>query len=223
LHISPDEIVIWKYHFIVLNSTIVTTWGLMLVMVIGAMLITRKIKTEGDISRWQGFLEIVVTTIQTQLKEVGLPQPEKFIGFLGTLFLFIAFSNLCTIIPFYDPPTGSLSTTLALALCVFVAVPLYGIIDQGFLGFLKTYIQPTIMMLPFNIITQLSRTMALGVRLFGNVMSGTMLVGILLTITPLFIPVIMSLLGLLIGMVQAYIFAILATVYIAAATGSGDP
>jgi hypothetical protein len=131
LHISPDQIVIWKYHFIVLNSTIVTTWGLMLVMVIGAMLITRKIKTEGAISRWQGFLEIVVTTIQKQLNEVGLPQPEKFIGFLGTLFLFVAFANLCTILPFYDPPTGSLSTTLALALCVFVAVPLYGIMDQN--------------------------------------------------------------------------------------------
>jgi F-type H+-transporting ATPase subunit a len=222
LHISPDQIVIWKYHFLVLNSTIVTTWGLMLVMVIGAILITRRIKTEGAISRWQGFLEIVVTAIQGQIKDVGLTHPEKFLGFIGTLFLFIAFSNLCTILPFYDPPTGSLSTTVALAMCVFVAVPLYGIMDQGFLGYLKTYIQPTFIMLPFNIISQVSRTLALSIRLFGNVMSGTMIVGILLTITPLFFPIFMTMLGLLTGMVQAYIFSILATVYVAAATRSGE-
>lgn len=222
MRISPDEAVIWKYGFIVFNSTIATTWGLILVMVLGAKLITRKLKTEGAISRWQGFLEIVVTTIRGQIKDVGLTHPEKFLGFIGTLFLFIAFANLCTILPFYDPPTGSLSTTIALALCVLVAVPLYGIEDQGFLGYLKTYIQPTIIMLPFNIISQVSRTLALSIRLFGNVMSGTMIVGILFTITPLFFPIFMTMLGLLTGMVQAYIFSILATVYIAAATRSGE-
>ncbi len=222
MHISPDEIVIWKYGFVVLNSTIVTTWVLMFVLVVGSILVTRKVKTEGAISRWQGFLEIVVTSIQKQIKDVGLPHPEKFLGFIGTLFIFIAFANLCTILPLYDPPTSSLSTTIALAACVFIAVPLYGILGQGFLGYLKTYIQPTIIMLPFNIITQLSRTLALAVRLFGNTMSAVMIIGILLTITPLFFPIFMNLLGLLTGMVQAYIFSILATVYIAAATRSGE-
>jgi F-type H+-transporting ATPase subunit a len=222
LHISPDEIVIWKYGFVVLNSTIATTWILMLVLVVGSILVTRKIKTEGAISRWQGFLEIVVTTIQKQIKDVGLPKPRSFVGFIGTLFIFIAFANLCTILPFYDPPTGSLSTTIALAMCVFIAVPLYGILVQGLLGYLKTYIQPTIIMLPFNIMTQLSRTLALAVRLFGNSMSAVMIIGILLTVTPLFFPIFMNLLGLLTGMVQAYIFSILAAVYIAAATRSGD-
>jgi F-type H+-transporting ATPase subunit a len=222
LHISPDEIVYWKYGFVVLNSTIATTWGLMLVLVVGSILVTRKIKTEGAISRWQGFLEIVVTSIQSQIKDVGLTSPKRFVGFIGTLFIFIAFANLCTILPFYDPPTGSLSTTIALAMCVFIAVPLYGILGQGFLGYLKTYIQPTIIMLPFNIMTQVSRTLALAVRLFGNTMSAVMIVGILLTITPLFFPIFMNLLGLLTGMVQAYIFSILAAVYIAAAMRSGD-
>ncbi len=222
MHISPDEIVIWKYGFVVLNSTIATTWILMLVLVVGSILVTRKIKTEGAISRWQGFLEIVVTTIQKQIKDVGLPKPRSFVGFIGTLFIFIAFANLCTILPFYDPPTGSLSTTIALAMCVFIAVPLYGILVQGLLGYLKTYIQPTIIMLPFNIMTQLSRTLALAVRLFGNSMSAVMIIGILLTVTPLFFPIFMNLLGLLTGMVQAYIFSILAAVYIAAATRSGD-
>ena len=218
MRISPDELVFWKWGFVVLNSTIVTTWALMLVMTVGAKLITRKLKTEGDISRWQGFLEIVVTTIQKQIKEVGLLHPEKYLGFIGTLFLFIAVSNLCAILPWYEPPTGSLSTTSALAISVFVAVLLFGIEEQGFVGYLKSYLKPTFIMLPFNIISEFSRTFALAIRLFGNIMSGTLIVGILLTIAPLFFPIFMNLLGLLTGMVQAYIFSILATVYIAAAT-----
>jgi F-type H+-transporting ATPase subunit a len=218
VHISPDELIIWQYRFLVLNSTIVTTWALMLVMTVGAKLITRKLATEGPISRWQGALEIVVTTIQEQIKEVGLDHPAKYLGFIGTLFLFIAFSNLCTILPWYESPTGSLSTTAALAMCVFVAVPVYGIEEQGFGGYLSSYLKPTFIMLPFNIISELSRTLALAVRLFGNMMSGTMIIAILLTITPLIFPIIMNLIGLLTGMVQAYIFSILATVYIAAAT-----
>lgn len=218
MRISPDELVFWKWGFVVLNSTIVTTWALMLVMTVGAKLITRKLKIEGDISRWQGFLEIVVTTIQKQIKEVGLLHPEKYLGFIGTLFLFIAVSNLCAILPWYEPPTGSLSTTSALAISVFVAVLLFGIEEQGFVGYLKSYLKPTFIMLPFNIISEFSRTFALAIRLFGNIMSGTLIVGILLTIAPLFFPIFMNLLGLLTGMVQAYIFSILATVYIAAAT-----
>ena len=222
MRISPDELVIWRHGFFVLNSTIVTTWALMLLMVAGAILITRKIKVEGAISRWQGFMEIVVTSIQKQIEDVGLHHPEKYLSFIGSLFVFIAFANLCTILPGYDPPTGSLSTTAALAICVFVAVPIFGIKAQGLGGYLKSYVQPTFIMLPFNVISQVSRTLALAIRLFGNTMSAAMIIGILLTITPLFFPIFMNLLGLLTGMVQAYIFSILATVYIAAATRTGE-
>jgi F-type H+-transporting ATPase subunit a len=218
MHLSPDEVIFWRYDFITLNSTIVTTWALMFLMTVGSMLITRRLATEGYISRWQGLLEIVVTTIQKQIGEVGLHHPEKYLSFIGTLFLFIAISNLCAILPYYEPPTGSLSTTSALAIAVFVAVPLFGIEAQGLGGYLKSYLKPTFVMLPFNIISEVSRTFALAIRLFGNIMSGTMIVGILLTITPLIFPIFMNLLGLLTGMVQAYIFSILATVYIAAAT-----
>jgi F-type H+-transporting ATPase subunit a len=147
-----------------------------------------------------------------------LRQPEKYLGFLGTLFLFIALSNFCTIFPGYDPPTGSLSTTAAFALSVFVAVPLYGIAESGLGAYLRSYTKPTAIMLPFNIISELSRTLAMAIRLFGNIMSGTMILAILLIITPFIFPIVMTLLGLLTGMVQAYIFSILATVYIAAAT-----
>jgi F-type H+-transporting ATPase subunit a len=168
-------------------------------------------------------LEIVVTGIAKQIEEVGLQNPKKYIGFLGTLFLFVALASVCTIIPGYEPPTGSLSTTVALALCVLVAVPMFGIEDQGVGGYLKSYIEPTFIMLPFNIISEVSRTLALAVRLFGNMMSGAMIIGILLTITPFVFPIVMTALGLLTGMVQAYIFFILATVYIAAATRTRKP
>jgi F-type H+-transporting ATPase subunit a len=171
-------------------------------------------------ARWQNFLEIVVTGIEQQIEDVGLRQPKKYLGFLGTLFLFLATASLCTVIPGYEPPTGSLSTTVALALAVFVAVPLFGIEDQGVGGYLKSYMEPTFIMLPFNIISEVSRTLALAVRLFGNMMSGAMIIGILLTITPFIFPIVMTALGLLTGMVQAYIFTILAGVYIAAATRS---
>jgi F-type H+-transporting ATPase subunit a len=218
MHLSPDQRIFWQHGWFKLNATIVFTWAIMLVLAAGAKLITRRLSSdEQKRSRWQNLLEIVVTGIQTQIKEAGLSQPEKYIGFLGTLFLFVGLSALFTILPGYDPPTASLSTTAALALCVFVAVPLFGIEDQGVGNYLKSFIQPTVIMLPFNIIGELSRTLALAVRLFGNMMSGAMIIGILLTITPFLFPIVMTLLGLLTGMVQAYIFSILAAVYIAAA------
>ncbi len=220
MRLSPDEIILWQHGLFKLNATIAFTWALMFVMSVGSTLVTRGLSTEGERSRWQNFLEIIVTTINRQILEVGLRQPGKYLGFLGTLFLFIAMANLFTIVPGYAPPTGSLSTSVALAICVFVAVPLFGIQDRGLGGYLKAYLKPTFVMLPFNIISELSRTLALAVRLFGNMMSGSMILAILLTITPFVFPIAMSALGLLTGMVQAYIFSILATVYIAAATRS---
>jgi F-type H+-transporting ATPase subunit a len=223
VHLSPDEIVFWRYGFFQLNATIVLTWGLMLVLVVGSRLVTRKLSTGLSRSRWQNLLEIVVLAIENQIAEVGLRHPRRVLGFLGTLFLFVATASLFTVIPGYEPPTGSLSTTAALALCVFVAVPVFGIADQGLGGYLKSYLEPTFIMLPFNVISEVSRTLALAVRLFGNMMSGAMILAILLTITPFVFPIVMTVLGLLTGMVQAYIFSILAAVYIAAATRTRKP
>jgi F-type H+-transporting ATPase subunit a len=215
--LSPDEMVFWRHGFIKLNGTIVFTWGVMLLLTVGSALITRRLSTDLKRARWQNLLEIVVTGIVKQIEEVGLPHPEKYVGFLGTLFLFVATSALCTVLPGYSPPTGSLSTTAALALSVLVAVPLFGIEEQGLGCYLKSYVEPTVIMLPFNIISEVSRTLALAVRLFGNMMSGAMIIAILLTITPFLFPIVMTALGLLTGMVQAYIFSILAAVYVAAA------
>lgn len=222
MELSPDEAVYLSYGFVKLNKTIVTTWGIMFFLSFSSWIVTRKMTNGIEISRFQNFLEIVVGEIRDQIGEIGIRKPEHFIGFIGTLFVFIATANLATIFPWYVPPTGSLSTTVALALCVFLAVPFYGVMEGGFYNYLKTYVDPTILMLPFNIISEISRTLALAIRLFGNIMSGSIILAILLSIVPLFFPVLLTVLGLLTGLIQAFIFAVLSTVYIAAAIQTED-
>ena len=223
MNLTPDQTIYWQRGIITINATLVFTWLVMVLLVLGSWLVTRKLSASTNISKGQNLLEVLVLGIGNQIKEVSQQEPEPYVPFIGTLFIFIAVSNLLSIIPVYQPPTGSLSTTAALAVCVFFAVPLYGIKKQGFWGyFKKCYLQPTPFMLPFNIIGRLSNTISLAVRLFGNVMSGTMIVGILLSIAPLFFPVIMQAMGLLTGLIQAYIFAILAMVFIAAATNTSS-
>jgi F-type H+-transporting ATPase subunit a len=223
MRLSPDQLIFLQHGPLRLNATLAYTWGLMIALSIGSKLVTRRLSTGLKRSRWQNLLEIIVTGIAQQIAEVGLANPRRYLPFLGTLFLFIAAAALCTVIPGFKPPTSSLSTTTALALCVFVAVPIFGIEEQGLSAYLRSYLQPTVIMLPFNIISEVSRTLALAVRLFGNMMSGAMIVAILLTISPLVFPIVMTLLGLLTGMVQAYIFSVLAAVYIAAATRTRKP
>lgn len=217
MQFSTDPLALWEHGFFELNRTILTTWAVMLFLTVGAVLVTGHLTHDRKVSYWQSFLEIIVIGISRQIQEAGLENPRKYIGFIGTLFLFIATSSIFTVLPGYEPPTASLSTTVALAICVFIAIPFFGISSQGLGGYFRSYMQPTVIMLPFNIISELSRTVAMAIRLFGNMMSGGMIVGILLSITPLLFPIVMTMLGLLTGMVQAYIFSVLATVYIAAA------
>lgn len=214
MNISPDAVVCFQKGFVTVSATLVYTWAVMGVLVVISWLATRNISIEEDISGWQNFMETVVGYIRKQIRDITNQEPDVFLPFLGTLFLFISVSNLLAIVPGYHPPTGSLYTTSALALCVFFAVPVFGITGQGFKPFFRHYLQPTVFMLPFNIISEFSRTLALSVRLFGNIMSGTIIAGILVSVAPLFVPVIMQALGLLIGQIQAYIFAVLAAVYI---------
>lgn len=218
--ITPDSIIFWQWGNLHLNGTIVFTWLVMGLLTFIAWLVTRHLSTGVAISRWQHLLEVLIIGIRDQIKEISHQEPGKYLPFIGTLFLFIALSNLLGIVPGYISPTASLSTTTALAICVFIAVPLYGITSEGVLTYFKHYVKPTVFMLPFNVIGEISRTIALAVRLYGNIMSGTVIVAILLSLTPYFFPVIMQLLGLLTGMIQAYIFAVLAMVYIASATSA---
>lgn len=216
--LSPDLIVIWQSGPASLNATIMFTWLIMALLTLVSWLVTRSLTTDENISRWQNLLESLVAGMRGQIREVSRQEPGKYLPFVGTLFIFIAVSNLLAIVPGYRAPTGSLSTTTALAICVFIAVPLYGISQNGLLHYLKQYTQPSLIMLPFNVLGEISRTIALAFRLYGNMMSGSFIAAIFLGLTPLFFPIIMQALGLLTGLIQAYIFAILAMVYIASAT-----
>jgi F-type H+-transporting ATPase subunit a len=216
--LSTDEVVYWEWGFVQINATILFTWAVMALMIGGVWVATRRLTDSSDVPRGQNALEVVVDYINGQIREIsGGDRPEPYLPFIGTLFLFIATANLLTILPGYVAPTASLSTTAALSIAVFLAVPVFGVTRQGLRAYLRHYIEPNPIMLPFNVIGDLSRTLALAVRLFGNIMSGTKIVAVLVGIVPLLFPIVFRALGLLTGLIQAYIFAVLAMVYIASA------
>ena len=137
MEISPDAVILWEWGAVKLNATILFTWLVMAILTIGSAIITRKIKGDMTMSKGQNMLEVVVEAVVNQIKEVSQDNPRPYLAFIGTLFLFIAVSNFLAIVPGFQPPTGSLSTTTALALCVLIAVPIFGISQQG----IKNYLQ----------------------------------------------------------------------------------
>jgi len=215
VNLNPDAIAVFALGPFTVSATLVATWVVMALLAVGSALVTRRLSSGVSMSRWQNALEVIVEGVGKEISEVTREDAEPLLPFVGTLFLFIATANLLSIFPGWIAPTGSLSTASALALCVLVAVPAFGIERAGLAGYLRNYVRPTPLMLPFNVIGELSRTLALAVRLYGNAMSGTVIVALLVGIAPLFFPIAMRALGLLTGLVQAYIFAVLATVYIA--------
>jgi F-type H+-transporting ATPase subunit a len=218
MEFNIDDIIYWQEGFLKVNATLVNSWIVMLLLLVMAWLISRTLTAGIHIRRGQAMIESFVVFVLDQIEQETQVNPDKYLPFIGTLFLFIVSSNVMGAFPGFEPPTASLTTATALALCVFVAVPVFGISNQGFSTYIRHYIQPTPLMLPFNIIGELSRTLALAIRLFGNVMSGSLIVAIMLSLSPLFFPVVMQAFGLLIGVIQAYVFAVLALVYIASAT-----
>lgn len=220
MKISPDQFVLWSIGPFDLNATLVFTWVVMALLVLGSWLVTRRLSTEPRATRLQSVVEVVVIKVREQIRDVSRQEPDPYMPFVATLFLFIATANFLVIVPGYMAPTGSLSTTTALAVAVFFAVPAYAITREGALEYVKHYVRPSPLMLPFNLIAELSRTVALAVRLFGNIMSGRVIVAIVLSLVPFVFPVVMQVLGLITGMIQAYIFAVLATIYIASATSA---
>lgn len=214
--LKPDE-ALWQWGPVLLNATILWTWLVMAPLTLSAWLVTRRPSDPKHPSRRQIVLEVIVSAMNRQIRDISRQEPGPYLPFVGTLFLFIAGANLLSIIPGYVSPTSSLSTAAALATCVFLAVPLYGVGRLGVRNYLQQYLRPSIFMLPFNVIGELSRTLALAVRLYGNMMSGAMIGAMLLAFAPLFVPIVMNLFGLLTGTIQAWIFAILAMVYIASA------
>lgn len=217
MQLTPDDTIVFSIGSWAVNATIFNTWIVMALLVGVSVWVTRNLSADKAPGRLGSALELIVTTIQAQIEEVTRSGARHVLYFAGTLFLFIALSNILTVIPGFAPPTSSLSTTVALTLSVLVAIPMFGIANGGVRNYLRTFIEPSMVMLPFNIIGEFSRGVSLAIRLYGNVMSGAVIAAILLSIAPFFFPVLMDMLGLLTGFIQAYIFAILATVYISSA------
>lgn len=222
MDINSSEIIYFQWGIVSITATLVFTWITMAILALGAYFLTRNLKSTTRISKRQNVMEALFSMIYTQINEISPNNAEKILPFAGTLFIFILTSVLLSVIPGFIAPTGSLNTTIALALCVFFAVPVYGVASQGVKNYLKQYLKPTWIMLPFNIISEFSRAVSLAVRLYGNMMSSSITVGILITIVPLLFPIVLQLLGLLTGVIQAYIFAVLSVVYISAAIKNQD-
>ena len=218
MELTPDDSIVFTVLGVGINATIVFTWVVMAILTGTAMLITRNLRPDVPPNRWRTTLEAVVLAIENQIDEISARPDRRLLYFSGTLFLFIVTSNLLLVVPGFRPPTASLSTTAALALSVLIAVPLFGIGSRGLGAYLRSYLQPSPIMLPFNLVSEIFRGLSLAIRLYGNIMSGAVIAAILLGVAPFFFPVVMDMLGLLTGVIQAYIFAILATVYISSVT-----
>lgn len=217
MQLTPDDTLVLDLGVLRLNATIVNTWIVMALLVGASWLATRKLRPDAPPSRWRNALEVLVKLIEAQIHAVTRRAVHPVMVFAGTLFLFIATSNVLSVVPGFRSPTGSLSTTVALTLAVLLAVPGFGIGHGGLRQYLAKFAQPSLLLLPLNLLGEVSRAVSLAIRLYGNVMSGAVIAAILLSIAPFFFPVIMNLFSLLVGVIQGYIFAILAAVYIAAA------
>lgn len=200
-----------------ITRPVVTTWVIMAAMTAGAWALTRHFTRQGD--RGQTVIELLVTGIIEQIEAVLGLDPRPFLPLIGTLFLFLVVANLSGLIPGVEAPTAKIETPAALALIVFFSVHYFGIRSQGLLGYLAGFAKPKLIMLPLNIVSEVTRTFSLMVRLFGNVMSGEFVIGLVVALAGLFVPVPLMALEILIGLVQAYIFTVLATVFIGAAVG----
>ncbi len=204
-----------------ITEAVVVTWTIMAVLVGGGILATRRLSLVP--TRVQAVFELIVDTVDGQIRDTMRAEPGPYRTFIGTLFAFIFAANWSSLVPGIEPPTAHIETDAALALLVFVAVIWFGIGAGGVSGYLATFASPNPIMIPLNFIESITRTFSLLVRLFGNVMSGVFVVGIVLSLAGLLVPIPLMALDLLTGAVQAYIFAILAMVFIAGAIGDGKP
>lgn len=212
LHLGPVPI----------TTGVAITWVIVAVLALGSFLFTRRL--EPIPGKRQAALELLVSTLDKQIRDTTGAEPAPYRDFIGTLFLFILVANWTSLVPGLDPPTAQLETDAALAALVFVSVIWFGVRGSGLNGYLKSFATPNPVMIPLNILQNVTRVFSMFVRLFGNVMSGVFVIAIVASLAGLFVPIPLMALDLLIGLVQAYIFAVLAMVFIAAAVeGSADP
>jgi F-type H+-transporting ATPase subunit a len=201
------------------SETVVTTWVLMAALGLAGWFLTRSLKLRP--SRTQAAVELVVATIEDQTQSTMRVAPGPYVPMIGTLFLFILAANWSSLVPGIEPPTAHIETDAALGLIVFCAIIYFGIRARGIRGYLKTFAEPTVVMIPLNLVETFTRTFSLIVRLFGNIMSGVFIIGIILSLAGLLVPIPLMALDLLTGAVQAYIFTVLAMVFIGSAVSEG--
>jgi F-type H+-transporting ATPase subunit a len=203
-----------------ISETVAVTWGLMAGLALASFLATRSLTLSP--SRTQTVLELVVGAIEDQIRAPIRVAPGPYVPMIGTLFLFILTANWSSLIPGIEPPTAHIETDAALGLIVFLAIIYFGIRARGLRGYLKTFAEPSIVMIPLNVVETFTRTFSLIVRLFGNIMSAVFIIGIILSLAGLLVPIPLMALDLLVGAIQAYIFAVLAIVFIGSGVSGGS-
>ena len=203
-----------------LTAPVLTTWGVVAALSAVAFVMTRRLALKP--TKAQSALEMVVAAVDEQIRGVMQCDPAPYRALIGTIFVFVLAANWCSLIPGVEPPTAHLETDAALATIVVAATIVFGVRVRGLRGYLATFAEPTWAMIPLNVVEQITRAFSLIVRLFGNVMSGVFVVGIVLSLAGLLVPIPLMALDLLTGAVQAYIFAVLSTVFIGAAVGDSN-
>lgn len=214
--LAPD--ILFAIGPVPISRPVVTTWFIMAILVVISWLGTRRADTKAG--TFQTVLEIIFETIDTQVRDIIQRDPKPFLPLIGTLFLFLVFANLSAVIPGMKPPTGHIETPAVLAAIVFLSAHYFGIRSRGFRAYGRHYIRPSVLLLPLNVLSEITRTFSLMVRLFGNMMSHEFVIAIVVFLAGLFLPIPFMLLGILIGIIQAYIFSVLAAVFVGAAVGS---
>jgi len=209
--ITPQ--VVFNLFGLPIKSTIISTW-ISMALIIGAVILMNVFKP--------GLAELIVSFLSNLISDImNVDSPEPYLPLIGTLAIFITIANTAGIIPILVSPTSDINTTIALSLVVFFAIYYYGVRSKGLFGYLRELASP-IFLLPLEIVGQISRTLSLSLRLFGNVLSGELIGSILLSLVPLFVPLPLMGLSMLIGILQAYVFTALASVYVASAIEISD-
>ena len=215
VHIFGEQVELWIGP-LPITATMLSTVGVSVCVVAAAALLCRSVARRPE-STAAALGVITVEWLDEMVREiVGRPEP-RLVTLSGSLFVYVAAANLSGLLPGVPRPTASLAATSGLAAVVFCAVPFAGIATRGLRDYLRDYVRPNPLLLPLHLVSEMSRTVALSVRLFGNMMSGQLIVALLVALTGFLVPMPLMALDLLIGLLQAYIFTVLATVYVGAA------
>ncbi len=210
-----EKNVLFRVAGVGVTETVVATWAMVAVVVTLAAWAGRSVQERP--SRWQAVLEWGIAGVSGLLEEMTGQAGRRYLPVVATVGGFVLIANLMAVIPFVKAPTADISTPVALAVVVFFSVHYFGVRELGLVGYLKTFARPSVLLLPMNVLSHLTRTFSLAVRLFGNMLSHQIIVAVLLVVLPLVVPALLQVFGLFIGVLQAYIFTILTVVYIAGA------